>query len=196
MKPRRYGLARNMLVIEPVLNYLPMILGRYEMKQRIIPFVLLAMMLITACTQISEIVQSTLTESSEATEIAVVTEEVDRMQTRINIQVGDRIFTARLLDNPSSQALVAMLPITITMTELNRNEKYYTMSNDLPVNLERVGNINSGDLMLYGSDTLVLFYESFNTSYSYTRLGYVDDTSELANALGKDHVAVTFSLST
>jgi len=160
------------------------------------PLILLAVMLITACAQISEIVQGTLTESSsvEATESEVVTEEDDRMQTRINIQIGDGIFTARLLDNPSSQALVAMLPITITMTELNQNEKYYNMPNDLPTNPERVGNINSGDLMLYGSNTLVLFYESFNTLYSYTRLGYIEDASELAITLGSGNVEITFSL--
>lgn len=114
--------------------------------------------------------------------------------TTVKIQIGDRIFTAWFLDNPSSQALVAMLPITITMTELNQNEKYYDMPNDLPSNPERVGNINSGDLMLYGSNTLVLFYESFNTSYSYTRLGYIEDASELPITPGSGNVEITFTL--
>lgn len=168
-----------------------MLPGRHEMKRRMIPLILLAVLLITACAQISEIVQSTLTESPE---IAVVTGEANEMQTRINIQVGDRILTATLLDNPSSQALVAMLPITMTMIELNRNEKYYDLPNDLPTNSERVGSINSGDLMLYGSNTLVLFYESFNSSYSYTRLGYIEDASGLAGTLGSGNVEITLSL--
>jgi hypothetical protein len=161
-----------------------------------IPLILLVMMLITACSQISEIVQGTLTESPgfKATEITVLTEEANEMQTRINIQIGDRIFTATLLDNPSSQALVAMLPITMTMIELNRNEKYYDLPNDLPTNSERVGSINSGDLMLYGSNTLVLFYESFNSGYSYTRLGYIEDVSGLVGTLGSGNVEVNFSL--
>lgn len=166
------------------------------MKRRMMPLILLVVMLITACAQFSVIIQGTLTESPgfEATEIAVVTEEVDRMQTRINIQIGDRIFTAQLLDNPSSQALVAVLPLTITMMELNQNEKYYNLPNDLPTNSECVGSINSGDLMLYGSNILVLFYESFNSRYSYTRLGYIEDASGLADALGRGNVEVTFSL--
>jgi hypothetical protein len=159
------------------------------------PLILLVM-LITACTQLSEIAQGTLSESPgfEATEITVVTEEANEMQTRINIQIGDRIFTATLLDNPSSQALVAMLPITMTMIALNRNEKYYDLPNDLPTNSERIGSINSGDLMLYGSNTLVLFYESFNSSYSYTRLGYIEDASGLADTLGSGNVEITLSL--
>ena len=54
--------------------------------------------------------------------------------------------------------------------------------------------INNGDLMLYGSKTLVLFYQSFSTSYSYTKLGSVDDASSLASALGSGNSIVSFEL--
>lgn len=54
------------------------------------------------------------------------------------------------------------------------------------------GSIQTGDLMLYGSSCLVLFYESFRTSYSYTRLGRVENPSGLASALGRGSVSVTF----
>ena len=52
----------------------------------------------------------------------------------------------------------------------------------------------NGDLMLYGSKTLVLFYQSFSTSYSYTKLGAIDDATGLATALASGNVAVTFEL--
>ncbi len=114
--------------------------------------------------------------------------------TSVKIQIGNKICTAQFLDNASSQALLALLPMTITMSDLNENEKFYNMPNELPTHSQRVRNINCGDLMLYGSDCLVIFYKSFNTPYSYTRLGYIDDTSELANALGNGSVEATFSL--
>ena len=120
--------------------------------------------------------------------------KIDRMQTRINIQIRNKIFTARLLDNRSSQALLTLLPLTISMIELNRNEKYYALLKDLPTQSQQVRTINNGDLMLYGSNTLVLFYESFNTPYSYTKLGYIEDVSELANTLGTGNIEVTFRL--
>jgi hypothetical protein len=114
--------------------------------------------------------------------------------TTIHLQVGSKTFTAKLFDNESVQTLIAKLPMTITMTELNGNEKYYQMPNRLPTKAQDVRAIKSGDLMLYGSDTLVLFYKSFTTSYSYTKLGYVEEGAGLEQALGSGSVQVTFSL--
>ncbi len=79
--------------------------------------------------------------------------------------------TASLRDNPTTRALLERLPMTVTMCELNGNEKYVYMEESLPANARRPGQIPAGDLMLYGSDCLVLFYESFSSSYSYTTLG-------------------------
>lgn len=111
----------------------------------------------------------------------------------IKIQIGSQDFTAELLDNASAQALRTLLPITMTMNDLNENEKYYTLPKRLPTNAQPVRTINTGDLMLYGSDCLVLFYKSFNTPYSYTRLGHVMDASGLVKALGSGNIQVTLS---
>ena len=50
-------------------------------------------------------------------------------------------------------------------------------------------------LMLFGSDCLVLFYESFSSYYRYTPLGYLEDTAGLVEALGRGDVKVTFQAS-
>lgn len=110
----------------------------------------------------------------------------------VNLQVGSKTFTVTLYDNDTTRAFLEKLPLTLDMEELNGNEKFYFFAEKLPTNSERVGSIKVGDLMLYGSDCLVLFYESFSTSYSYTRLGYVEDVAGLADALGSGSVKVSF----
>lgn len=88
----------------------------------------------------------------------------------------------------------ALLQLTLNMTELNGNEKYHHLSTRLPRDAISPGTIQSGDLMLYGNNSLVLFYKTFETSYSYTRLGRIDDPSGLAAAVGPESVIVTFEL--
>lgn len=110
---------------------------------------------------------------------------------KLKITIGATIFTATLHNNATATAFKAMLPLTVNMSELNGNEKYYVLSSDLPTNASSPGTIQAGDLMLYGSNTVVLFYKTFSTSYSYTRLGRVDNPSELAAALGPGNVTVT-----
>lgn len=112
----------------------------------------------------------------------------------MTITVGNEKFTITLYENPTTRALVKELPMTINMDELNGNEKLYYFSHTLPTNSEQVGSIKAGDLNLYGSDCLVLFYEGFSTPYSYTRLGYTEDATGLANALGRGSVTVKFEL--
>jgi len=112
----------------------------------------------------------------------------------MRITVGSTTFNVSLASNPTATAFKALLPITINMSELNNNEKYYTLSQALPTNASNPGTIQNGDLMLYGSNTLVLFYKTFSTSYSYTRIGCVDNPSGLQSALGGGSVTVTFEI--
>ena len=86
-----------------------------------------------------------------------ITDNTNPMNDTLLIKVGDKKFTATLLDNPTATAFKAMLPLTINMVELNGNEKYFRLSKNLPTNESNPGTINSGDVMLYGSNTFVLF---------------------------------------
>lgn len=123
-------------------------------------------------------------------------EENDTTQSTnvMNVKVGTHLFTATLADNATAEAFKMLLPLTINMSELNGNEKYYYLNADLPTSSYRPGTIHNGDIMLYGSDCIVLFYETFSTPYSYTRIGSVDNPDGLAEALGQGRVTVTFEL--
>src|SRR4051812_17487504 len=107
--------------------------------------------------------------------------------------VGERRFPITLADTEAARAFAAMLPLSIDMTDLNSNEKHGELPRALPTSASRPGTIRNGDLMLYGSRTLVVFYLTFNSSYSYTHLGRVDDPAELAQTLGSGSVRIEFS---
>ena len=113
---------------------------------------------------------------------------------KMKIKIGNSTFTLTLYDNATARAFKSLLPLTLNMVELNGNEKYVDLSRNLPANAANPGTIQNGDLMLYGSATLVLFYKTFSTSYSYTKLGRIDDVTGLAAALGAGNVTVSFEL--
>jgi hypothetical protein len=114
------------------------------------------------------------------------------MNSKIRIKVGTNTFTAILSENNTVASFKALLPLTIQMIELNGNEKYFDLPSNLPTNSSKPTTIQIGDLMLYGVSTLVLFYKSFSTPYSYTKLGRIEDVTGLAAELGKGNVSVSF----
>ena len=89
---------------------------------------------------------------------------------------------------------LASFPLTLEMSELNGNEKYAYLDGSLPANPKNPGGIRAGELMLYGNNCLVLFYESFSTSYSYTPLGRLNESDSLAKALGSGSASVTIQI--
>lgn len=108
----------------------------------------------------------------------------------INISINGQHFLAKLYDNQTTQELMELLPITITMDDLNQNEKYYYLNQPLAVDSESVRKIQSGDIMLFSSNCLVIFYKDFETSYSYTRLGYIEDRKRFKEVIENGSVEV------
>ena len=112
----------------------------------------------------------------------------------MRVIVGDKVFPATLADNNTAEDFRELLPLTINMSELNGNEKYYYLSHTFTVDESVPDMIHAGDIMLYGRSCLVLFYQTFETTYAYTRLGAINDPTGLAEALGSGSVTVTFEL--
>jgi hypothetical protein len=112
---------------------------------------------------------------------------------RIKMTVGERRFAVTLADNEAARAFVSQLPLTLDMPDLNGNEKHVKLPKALPTDTVRPGTIRTGDLMLWGTDMLVVFYLTFDSPYAYTRLGRIEDAAALPQVLGRGQVRVTFA---
>ena len=117
----------------------------------------------------------------------------DNMQ-NIIITIENKKYEAILYDNSTTKELIKKFPITITMSDLNGNEKYYNFSKSFSTSSENVASINKGDIMLFGDNCLVIFYKSFSTRYKYTKLGYIKNTEDLKNSFGKGDISITFKI--
>lgn len=113
-------------------------------------------------------------------------------KTTMNIQIQGHTFTAQLEDNATALAFSAGLPLHAHMQDLNHNEKYFYLSQPLPPRAQPVRHIKTGDIMLFGTDCLVLFYKDFATSYRYTPIARIQNTDGLEKLVGKGDVTVFF----
>ncbi|OUP45406.1 cyclophilin-like fold protein [Pseudoflavonifractor sp. An187] len=103
-------------------------------------------------------------------------------------------FPATFADNQGAEALADLLtdgPLTLSLEDYGGFEKVGSLGQSLPTSNTHI-TTQSGDIMLYQGNQIVLFYGS--NSWSYTRLGQVTDLTGWQEALGHGDVTVTFSL--
>ena len=119
---------------------------------------------------------------------------VEKAVMNMKVQVGDAVFSATLEENEAAASFVKMMrenPVSIQMSDYSGFEKVGFLGASLPVNNSQITTY-AGDIVLYNGNQIVIFYGS--NSWSYTRLGHVDDLTGWEEALGNGNVTVTFSL--
>ncbi len=99
----------------------------------------------------------------------------------MKVIINDNEYIANLENNDTVKNFINLLPQEYLMNELNGNEKYVYLDKTLPTNSINPKRINAGDIMLYGNNCLVIFYKSFDTQYSYTKIGHIDNLEDLGN---------------
>lgn len=100
---------------------------------------------------------------------------------KVYASINDKELEIELDDNSTVSALVKLLPLELSMSDLNGNEKYTYLDESLPTNTYSPKHIEAGDVMLFGDNCLVVFYKSFDTSYSYSKIGHINNLPELSN---------------
>lgn len=112
----------------------------------------------------------------------------------ILVTIGDKSFSATLEVNEAAATFAALLqdaPLVLHMSDYSGFEKVGDLGATLPTSNSQT-TTQPGDFVLYGGSQIVVFYGS--NSWSYTKLGRIDDVSGWEEALGSGEVTVAFSL--
>lgn len=108
-----------------------------------------------------------------------IEENGDKMISSIKVIIDDLKYDVILEENETTKYFLENLPLNINMKELNGNEKYAYLNTNLPTTPYSPKQIKKGDVMLYGNNCLVIFYKSFETTFSYTKIGHIENLKEL-----------------
>lgn len=141
--------------------------------------------------------QSSGSDSDKVQEVQAAEQNVkeeETMDRKMIVEVGGKHFTATLEDNKAADTLAEMMqedPVTIQMSDYGGFEKVGDLGTELPTS-NRQATTRAGDIVLYQGNQIVIFYGS--NSWSYTRLGRIDDLTGWETALGNGDVTVTFAL--
>ena len=139
-------------------------------------------------------VQETERNETDTAETDIQDNMEENKVENMNVQVGDVVFSATLEENEAVSALVEMMresPVVIQMSDYSGFEKVGPLGTSLPTSNSQT-TTQAGDIVLYNGNQIVIFYGS--NSWSYTRLGHIEDLTGWEGALGSGDVTVIFSL--
>ena len=136
------------------------------MKKKLLFITICCLTLITGC--ISKNKQNNIKES-------------DTNMSNIKVIINDKTYTLNLENNTTVDEFINLLPEEYNMSDLNDNEKYTYLDKSLSTNQYNPKHIEQGDVMLFGNNCLVIFYKSFDTTYSYTKIGHIDNLDNLGS---------------
>lgn len=121
------------------------------------------------------------------------TKEDETTNMELTLKINDIEVDVIWTDNDSVRALknLAKDGLTINMSKYGGFEQVGSIGSTLPSSDTRI-TTNPGDIVLYSSNQIVIFYDS--NTWSYTKIGHINlSKSELIDLLGDEDV-VTLTL--
>ena len=166
--------------------------------KKVIIVISLVLMIITlsACSSIPDGTETTSTATNEASQTASesTTKKPQATEMKVNIRINGKTFSATLEDNEAAKELYEIIKndgLTIGMSDYSGFEKVGALGHTLTSN-DKQTTTEAGDIVLYQSNQIVMFYGS--NSWSYTKLGKIDDLSGWEEALGSGDITAEFSV--
>lgn len=121
-------------------------------------------------------------------------EDEPDMNKTLELKINNTLLDVNWLDNDSVTTLnnLAKDGLIITMSKYGGFDQLGSLGTTLSSNDERL-TTSAGDIVLYSSNQIVIFYES--NTWAYTKLGHINmSKNEIANLLGNEDVTITLTL--
>lgn len=145
---------------------------------------------------------SSLTPTTDEPSTTITTPSGDNQRTKedetanmeLTLKIDGIEVDAIWADNDSVKALknLAKDGLTINMSKYGGFEQVGSVGSTLPSSDTRI-TTNPGDIVLYSSNQIVIFYDS--NTWSYTKLGHINlSKSELTDLPGDEDVVITLNL--
>lgn len=117
---------------------------------------------------------------------------------KLNLIVGESVFTATMYVNASVTEFISMLPLTLTLGDYNRKERSSRLPKRLSIDEPENGvNISAGDINYYTPfRNLSIYYHDGEHSFCQVPLGKIDKKGieAIRKMAGSDPVEVTFEI--
>lgn len=168
------------------------------MKKSFILLIILFLISLTSCGKSNSAPTPTTDEPSTTITTPLdddsTTKEDETANMKLTLKINDLEVDVIWADNDSVKALknLAKNGLTINMSKYGGFEQVGSIGSTLPSSDTRI-TTNPGDIVLYSSNQIVIFYDS--NTWSYTKLGHINlSKSELTNLLGDEDVVITIKL--
>jgi len=139
--------------------------------------------------------QDTSVDNLQDNENAIIAKEEDeKANMKLILKIDNTEVDVIWADNDSVKALkeLAKEGLTIKMSKYGGFEQVGSIGSTLPSSDIRI-TTNPGDIVLYSSNQIVIFYDS--NTWSYTKLGHINlSKGELNDLLGDEDVVITLNL--
>ncbi|OWV01081.1 hypothetical protein B7994_04730 [Fibrobacter sp. UWR2] len=114
---------------------------------------------------------------------------------QVQIEIGNDKYNAFFENSGIAQAVAALFPKSVKMEEYAANNEYYArLDSKISSKASEVDKIFAGDIMLYNSISLVIFYADAEHTSGYVKLGHIENPTGLKKSLGAAGGKLRFSL--
>ena len=136
-------------------------------------FIILILLMAVGCNQIKN--------DNKISNENINENESGETMSNIKVYIDSNAYILKLENNKTVDEFIDLLPQEYVMNELNNNEKYVYIDKSLTTNSYNPKHIEKGDVMLFGDNCIVIFYKSLDTTYSYTKIGHIDNLGDIGN---------------